>query len=220
MGKTKKLFKISDRADMGIGAMIVFIAMVLVAGIAASVLVQTANKLEIQAMTTGDQTINEVSTGVSVVDVTGHTTGTVIDYAYITVQPRAGASDIDLAKAFIEISDTAKKCVLSYSSAAFRAKTAINGDMFTASFYTGLSSTQFGVIVLEDADGSLSNTNPVINMGDKVALTIYPSAASSFGGFAARTTIIGMVQPEEGAPGSFAFMTPASFAMSTVFDLY
>jgi len=205
---------------MGIGAMIVFIAMVLVAGIAASVLVQTANKLEIQAMTTGDQTINEVSTGVSVVDITGHKTGTVIDYAYITVQPRAGTSDIDLAKAYIEISNTVKKCVLSYSSAAFRAKTLINGNMFTGTFYSGLSSTQFGVIVLEDADSSLSSGSPVINTGDKVALTINPSAANSFGGFATRTEIVGMVQPEEGAAGAFAFTTPASYAMSTVFDLY
>jgi flagellin FlaB len=220
MGKIKRMLKSSDIADMGIGAMIVFIAMVLVAGIAASVLIQTANKLEIQAMTTGDETINQVSTGLSVSDITGHKNGAVLNYAYITVQPRAGAGDIDLAKTYIEISNSAKKCVLTYTSGAFNLKSAINGDMFTAGFYTGLSSLQFGVIVLEDADSSMSNLYPIMNQGDKAALTMYPSAANGFSGFAARTDVWGMVQPEEGSPGVFAFTTPASLATTTVFDLY
>jgi archaeal flagellin FlaB len=221
MGKIRQILKNSDIADMGIGAMIVFIAMVLVAGIAASVLVQTANKLEIQAMTTGDETINEVSTGLHVADITGHKTGAVIDYAYITVQPRAGTSDIDLAKTYIEVSNSAKKCVLTYSQAAFHLKEDIDGNMFTATFYNpALTSTTFGVIVLEDADNSLTAAAPVLNLGDKVALTLYPSAANAFGGFAVRTDIWGMVQPEEGSSGVFAFTTPASYAAATVFDLY
>jgi flagellin FlaB len=222
MGKRKLFRKSSDHADMGIGAMIVFIAMVLVAGIAASVLVQTANKLEIQATTTGDQTINEVSTGVSVDSVVGHknAAGTIIDYAYLVVRPRAGAGDVDLSKAYLEISNTAKKCVLSYASAAFRTRAQIAGNMFTATFYTGLNSTRFGIIVLEDADNSLSAATPVINTGDKVAITIYPNATNAFGGFAVRTPISGVVQPEEGSGGVFAFTTPASYAMATVFDLY
>ncbi len=70
MGKITKKLKADDIGDMGIGAMIVFIAMVLVAGIAASVLIQTANRLEIQAMTTGQETIGEVSTGLGVTAIT------------------------------------------------------------------------------------------------------------------------------------------------------
>ncbi len=219
MGKIKQILKSSDIADMGIGAMIVFIAMVLVAGIAASVLVQTANKLEIQAMTTGDETINQVATGLKVSGIYGHTTGTSIDLAYITVEPRAGAGDIDLSKAYIEISNSVQKCVLTYGG-SYTAKSAIAGDMFNggAGAYT-LTAKQFGVMVLEDADGSVVSATPVANLGDKVALTF--DATQCFGtGLPVRTDVWGIVQPEEGSSGAFAFTTPASFAGSAVFSLY
>ena len=72
--KISKILKKKDIGAIGIGAMIVFIAMVLVAGIAASVLVQTANRLESQAMTTGQDTTAEVATGIRVCDIEGHKT--------------------------------------------------------------------------------------------------------------------------------------------------
>ena len=94
----KSLRKLMDKdvGAIGIGAMIVFIAMVLVAGIAASVLVQTSTKLESQAMKTGSETIDEVSTGLAVFDIVGKTNASDLGYLAITVRPRAGASDIDL----------------------------------------------------------------------------------------------------------------------------
>ena len=61
MRKICEILKRKDVGAIGIGAMIVFIAMVLVAGIAASVLVQTSTNLESRAMKTGSDTIDEVS---------------------------------------------------------------------------------------------------------------------------------------------------------------
>ena len=48
-------------AAMGIGAMIVFIALILVAAVASAVIIQTAEKLQQNAQTTGDQTEQQMA---------------------------------------------------------------------------------------------------------------------------------------------------------------
>jgi archaeal flagellin FlaB len=227
MKKFINILKTQDLGDMGIGAMIVFIAMVLVAGIAASVLIQTANKLEIQAMTTGQETTNEVATGVSVDGVTGQkgsynytsAGGAIVTdkltNVTITLGPRSGSKDIDLSKTVIEITDSSNKILMAYFSTNFFATPAAAGVFSTAAFDG--NARQFGVIVLEDADTSLSSTSPVINRGDHVLLTI--STGLSLNGLSERADVWGMVIPEDGAPGIFAFRTPASFS-DTIYELY
>jgi archaeal flagellin FlaB len=237
--KICEILRREDIGDMGIGAMIVFIAMVLVAGIAASVLVQTANRLEMQAMQTGQQTTAEVATGIKVVDIEGQQTLRSIGYNLttgllfggglhdawinetrlqnmtITVSPRAGSLDIDLSQAVIEISDSDSKCILRYVSSQFQPIVDDTGVFGTAAFV--LNPDEFGIIELEDADNSCSDVAPVINRGDKVMLTINLSAC--FFGLVERTDIWGMVIPEDGAPGIFAFRTPVAYT-SEVYDLY
>jgi flagellin FlaB len=218
MGKITKKLKADDIGDMGIGAMIVFIAMVLVAGIAASVLIQTANRLEIQAMQTGQETIGEVSTGVAVTAIAGHSDGTELDLMSITVQPRAGSFTIDLGQTYVELSDSSSKVVLMYDNNSFNDTGGVAGDLFGVS-YTNLDATHFGVIVLQDADSSLSSDHPVLNKGDKVMLTVNLSAIFA-PGLGTRIPVWGTMQPEEGASGVFAFTTPSSFAATTVINLY
>ena len=60
---TRRLCRSDDDAAVGIGSLIMFIAMIIVAGMAASVMIQTMNSLEEQAMTTGRETIRDVSSG-------------------------------------------------------------------------------------------------------------------------------------------------------------
>ena len=221
MGKISKKLREADVGSIGIGAMIIFIAMVLVAGIAASVLVQTANRLEITAMQTGQHTTSEVSSGLHVVDIEGHIkTNDDIDYIAIMVAPRAGSDDIDLDETYVEISDSSRKHILKYTSQGFKNQSEIDGSVFTAGFFTVLNATEFGILVIQDADGSCTWNNPVLNRGDKVLLTVYCAAAACFAGeVAERVDIWGMVQAEDGSPGVFAFRTPASY-IDTVYDLY
>ncbi|UCD13150.1 MAG: flagellin, partial [Thermoplasmatales archaeon] len=116
--KLRRLLKRKETGSMGIGAMIIFIAMVLVAGIAASVLIQVANTLQMQALFTGQETIEEVSTGVAVVEVVGHVSDATdgIDLITIGVRGRSGTKEIDLNQTKIELANNNTKMVLSYDN--------------------------------------------------------------------------------------------------------
>jgi flagellin FlaB len=211
-----------DVGSIGIGAMIVFIAMVLVAGIAASVLIQTSTTLESQAMATGRETTDEVAGGIAVFDVEGHV-ATDIDGLAITVRVRAGSPDIDLNETIILLTDGTTKTLLTYNYAETThfntSVSTTDGDVFGFN-YTTLTNEQFGILVLEDADDSVKRFYPVINTGDKVILTMLcgDSPGAFTGEIAERKDVFGKVIPEVGSPGVISFTTPASYA-DTVYDL-
>ena len=209
LGRVK--LKKDETGSIGIGAMIVFIAMVLVAGIAASVLIQTSTTLESQAMLTGEATTVEVSAGIHIVNIEGHNTSGEIDLLAIMIRPRAGSDDIDLSETVIEISDSTKKNILVYDGSTCTQPGSISGDLFTAGWYP--TATTFGIVVLEDADGScISSSNAVINSGDYVILTVDAAAIFDGNGLDAREDIWGMVMPEEGSPGIISFKVPCSIS--------
>jgi len=211
----KTLMK-KDVGSIGIGAMIVFIAMVLVAGIAASVLIQTSMKLETQAMATGSETTDEVGGGIAVFDILGYSSayGNDISKLAIGVRPRSGSDGIDLYQTYIELSNTDKKVIFNYTQSFF-VNNGGQDDLFNASCFPD-SGPRFGIIVVEDADGSLEAATPVINRGDKIYLCI--NTTNSFNDIAERKDIWGMVVPELGSPGMIAFTTPASYT-DNVIDL-
>jgi len=55
--------------------------------------------------------------------------------------------------------------------------------------------------------GSCIATNPVINFGDHVVLSV----GNAFSGISPRTDVFGMVISEEGSPGVIGFRTPESY---------
>jgi len=221
-----KILKKKDIGSIGIGAMIVFIAMVLVAGIAASVLIQTSTKLEAQALATGRETTQEVAGGIAIVDIEGHAdkVNSVLDGLAITVRARAGSPDVDLNETVMILSDSTKKVLLAYDyGTATHFNESVNasdGRVFGFG-YDGLTHEQFGILVLEDADDSLSRFTPVLNYGDKVMIFVdtqecfYGGAGEGIG---TRTDVFGYIYPEYGSPGVIGFRTPASYS-DTVYDL-
>ena len=214
-----------DRGAIGIGAMIVLIAMILVAGVAASVLISTSNTIQSQAMKTGAQTTREVASGLSVFNVIGqvntttsNTTGAVtyndMWKLAVTVSPKPGSEKIDLNNTYILISDGTTKALLTYAynqSSAYDDD--VTGDIFAEiSDWSVLNNETFGIGVLQDYDNSMSRSNPVLNRGDKAILYIYTNSSYVFNDqIAERKEIFGRVIPEVGAPGVISFTSPKAY---------
>ncbi|WP_449271532.1 archaellin/type IV pilin N-terminal domain-containing protein [Halopiger djelfimassiliensis] len=109
-----------DRGQVGIGTLIVFIAMVLVAAIAAGVLINTAGFLQTQAEATGEESTEQVSDNIQVVTSVGITNASdnldpngdgwwdepvddnEVALVKLGIQKSPGADAIDMSEATIE----------------------------------------------------------------------------------------------------------------------
>ena len=97
------LFNNEERGQVGIGTLIVFIAMVLVAAIAAGVLINTAGFLQTQAEATGQESTEQVSNNLQVESVVSEVeSGPEIRAIAIDVSLAPGSNPIDVTSATLE----------------------------------------------------------------------------------------------------------------------
>lgn len=95
MRQNKPSLKKNEMGAIGIGAMIIFIALILVAAVASTIIIKTAEELQQRAETTGDDTRDEISgkiqlIGAYVSDDTGGA-ATTADEITLIVQMSAGS---------------------------------------------------------------------------------------------------------------------------------
>ena len=203
MKKAKTLFRNEDGA-VGIGTLIIFIAMVLVAAVAAGVLISTSGTLQQKAQTTGTETIAEISSNLMVDTIIGERsspTATSFDMINVTISPSAGTDAIDLNQMIIKISNG----------------TRLVDDL---KYGTTANGTHFTVTELRDDDGSFSNTTPVINTGDLVYITINVTSSGTNIDFPVRQPFHLELIPEFGASATIDTTTPSTYGVDTVISLY
>jgi flagellin FlaB len=205
---------INSDADIGIGALIIFIAMIMVAGVTASVMIQTMTNLQQQAIKTSEDTLKDISSGVKVTYVSGYVNNSTIDQLAIFVSPTAASDSIDLTYGILSVSDSTKKVMLNYTSSCFSGS--VSNGLFGTLNASLLTSSQYGLLVVRDIDGSCNSSKPVINEDDLVVLIV--NTTTCFSGIGTRTDVTGELYPEHGIRGVISFTTPSIF-VNTIVDL-
>jgi len=96
-----------ERGQVGIGTLIVFIAMVLVAAIAAGVLINTAGLLQSQAEATGEESTDQVANNLQIQTITGEKEegeeSEALDSVDVTVSLAPGSDRIDLEEVDVTV---------------------------------------------------------------------------------------------------------------------
>ncbi|MFB6299920.1 MAG: archaellin/type IV pilin N-terminal domain-containing protein [Halobacteriales archaeon] len=143
----EKIANANDRGQVGIGTLIVFIAMVLVAAIAAGVLINTAGFLQTKSAETGEKSSQQVTNRLQVVSVSGNATGDYVDRINVTVKKGPGSDNINLGNTTVSYLGPDNSQTLTYASGV---------DV------NSVGSSEFGVRTIRDTDGS----STVLNSGD------------------------------------------------------
>jgi archaeal flagellin FlaB len=212
----KKIHTKDDEADVGIGVLIVFIAMVLVAAVAASVIMQTAESLQQRAYAVGKQTIRDVSSGLRIIGVTGYTdkAKTKLEYLAIAVTPRAGSYDIDLNKTLLYL-QLDNFTVLNLNPHC-KADSVGAGGIFHTLNLSVLNATNYGVIAIHDADHSIFNSNGLSTSDQAMLIVNLTATFGETGGLMAGETLEAKLVPEVGASGIFVVNAPNAFKYRVV----
>ena len=154
----------TDRGQVGIGTLIVFIAMVLVAAIAAGVLVNTAGFLQATAEDAGQESVDKVTNRLDVVSqhglVSNAGSSKTVDSLNLTVRMAAGSGAVSLEDTTIKyVSDETAKNLVYNNETSSDGTTLLNTSKSQSGSARGLNDTEYTARSLEDDDSSFEVLN-------------------------------------------------------------
>ena len=166
-----------DRGQVGIGTLIVFIAMVLVAAIAAGVLINTAGFLQSQAEATGQESTDLVSERIDVtseVGVVGNNSTGELKSIKISVSGAAGSDQIDLSETTIQAVGPNGQANLVFTDT----NASGTGDENTITNASQLNASTFAV---QNADGEFQSAGDAVLDKDTDYTIVINPAGEPFG---------------------------------------
>ena len=181
-----------NRAQVGIGTLIVFIAMVLVAAIAAGVLVNTAGFLQATAEDTGQESVDQVTERVDVLNehATVNSSGDGIAYLNLTVGLASGAGAVDMDDTTVKYVSDSSVATLTNSSS-----TTADGSNFKLTAVVGTDADDsYGVLNSnEDRYEVAINTEAIEGDGLETSETVQRESTTQSGG----TTEVVLTMPDQ-----------------------
>jgi len=214
MKANQKFLTDNERGDIGVGTLIIFIAMVLVAAVAATVLIYTTGALQQKATKTSKEATQQISSNIVVEQVLGdrgETSNQSIKDLLIRLKPDVGTTSIDLRQVIVTVMDSTKRYDLNYSSSVIN---------FTAGDGTTLTNiSRYTAISVRDEDSSFTNTTPVLNSGDLIEIQVNSSSMQNITLDPRKTFWLSLNQ-ELGQAVNLEIATPNSFGVNRYVRLY
>ena len=192
--------------EMGIGTLIIFIAMVLVAAVAAAVLISTADEMAMQAYSTSRTVRQDVSSGLNVVHVYGYrsvNTNTSITDIILKVKLKPGSDPIDLDQMVIQVSDG--DTVVDYE--------------FHLSPDSDLGNSYYATELMDPAEHGVfvAGEKAILTEGTLISLKMYVGADGLSLTTQQEVTI--KLIPKHGVPTLIKFTTPSVYADELITEL-
>ncbi len=203
----KKIIVNREPGEFGIGSLIMFIAMIIVAAVTATLLINTSYQLQQQAQSTSQEAMQDVSTGLKVISMGGYrynsTWGTEmpyhskLDWITLKVTLIAGSPPVNISEIILVVTDGYTVATLSYDpSASFTAGAhppALGNDQFGATLIRNLPPTETGLITQGDIAELFFNAT-------EIGLNLQPQSQLSV-----------KIIPKHGVPTEEVIMTPSVY---------
>ncbi|CAG0994615.1 MAG: flagellin B1 [Candidatus Methanoperedens nitroreducens] len=178
MNKQKNNILINDTADVGIGTLIIFIAMVLVAAVAAAVLIQTSGILQQKAQQTGKEAATEVTSNLNFVSIIGNvnTSSKKVENFTIALQLSAGGQNIDFKSVVVKYIDSAVTDTMVYNSSVGVAN--ITSTMFNYTEQRYVGSAANSVLQVGELGIITINTTTDLGLREKGLIEVIPESGT------------------------------------------
>jgi flagellin-like protein len=179
-----------ERGQVGIGTLIVFIALVLVAAIAAGVLINTAGFLQTQAEQTGEQSSDQVTDRLEPLQKTGAVdVNDEVSNVTLVLQKAPGASNINISAATVSYTGPG-------GTERFDLDTFDKGFLYNTSLQDEDGSLEGGYLILNDQSDQLVLSTNLTDYGQTEPLAPGQTAEIRITGQSGGTSVIQITVPD------------------------
>ncbi|RLM68043.1 flagellin [Halorubrum sp. Atlit-8R] len=181
-----------ERGQVGIGTLIVFIAMVLVAAIAAGVLINTAGFLQTQAEATGEESTAQVSDRLQIVSQSGEfnqTNNQMANLSFVVAQS-PGSDNIDLSETSVELIGADGQESFQIGDEGNATIDIFTNDDLSVVLTDNSERAEVNIVLHDPVDGS-DELDYLLEEGDRLTVTFTtPSGASTTAEIRVPSTVV------------------------------